>query len=67
MCIQKVLTNRCQNIDPPYRKMVSYPHVLYHWLSNFATRSIENDVFSLTFLFLNQLNSNLVQGLRIGC
>ena len=21
----KVLTNRCQNIDPPYRKMVSYP------------------------------------------
>ena len=23
--LSKVLTNRCQNIDPPYRKMVSYP------------------------------------------
>ena len=21
------------NIDPPYRKMVSYPHVLYYWAS----------------------------------
>ena len=22
--------NHCQNIDPPYRKIVSYPHVLYY-------------------------------------
>ena len=28
--LHKVLTNCCQNIDPPYRKMVSYPHVLYY-------------------------------------
>ena len=23
--------NHCQNIDPPYGKMVSYPHVLYYF------------------------------------
>ena len=23
--------NHCQNIDPPYRKMVSYPQPLYYW------------------------------------
>ena len=33
ICFQKVLMNRCQNIDPPYRKMISYPHVLYYFLS----------------------------------
>ena len=29
-----VLTNCCQNIDPSYRKLCSYPHVLYYWFSH---------------------------------
>ena len=35
-------------------------------LSGFTTRSIEGEVF-VAFLFLNQLSSDLVRGLRIGC
>ena len=37
--LHKVLTNCFQNIDPPYRKMVSYPHVLYYSSPQFALRS----------------------------
>ena len=33
----------------------------------FTTCSLENEVFFLSFLFFNQLSSNLVQGLEIGC
>ena len=38
MCFQKVLTYRCQNIDPLYRKVCRYPHAikLLHHIENCA-------------------------------
>ena len=51
-----VLMNRCQNIDPPYRKMSWYPHVLYYWVLNWDF-SADSDTQCLRISYLLSFNT----------